>query len=244
MESSRRSGSSPPGASIPPGRRIGSSSSSRARRKTERHGGARSPRRSTRRSSSGPGWTSITTARPRTGSWPSATASSTPSASSSPTTGSPISSGRCCGPGSAWSAPPAHMRARTRCGRGRCADSDPGMSRSRIRICERTRFALERELLLSLDWPTGLGKLEAVALEGGTRSLTRQVRDRGLETLVVGRDGVGYGPERWYESATFQQWRAGEPAHRRQPHSSLPGRREVDPAWTRLARLGTEEAAR
>jgi hypothetical protein len=68
-------------------------------------------------------------------------------------------------------------------------------------------FALERELLLSLDWPRRLTKLEAVALEGGTRSLTRQVRDRGLETLVVGRDGVGYPPERWMQSRTF---RSGE----------------------------------
>ncbi len=68
-------------------------------------------------------------------------------------------------------------------------------------------FALERELLLSLDWPRGLSKLEAVALEGGKRSLTRQVRDRGLETLVVGRDGVGYPPERWMQSETF---RSGE----------------------------------
>ncbi len=65
-------------------------------------------------------------------------------------------------------------------------------------------FALERELLLSLDWPLGLSKLEAVALEGGSRSLTRQVWDRGLETLVVGRDGVGYAPERWMQSATFR----------------------------------------
>lgn len=65
-------------------------------------------------------------------------------------------------------------------------------------------FALERRLLLSLDWPTGLTKLEAVALEGGSRSLTRQVRERGLEALVVGRDGIGYPPERWRQSATFR----------------------------------------
>lgn len=65
-------------------------------------------------------------------------------------------------------------------------------------------FALERELLRALDWPTGLTKLEAVALEAGNRSLTRQVRERGLQTLVVGRDGVGYPPERWRESATFR----------------------------------------
>lgn len=68
-------------------------------------------------------------------------------------------------------------------------------------------FALGRELILELDWPTGLGKLETVALEGGSRSLTRQVRERGLQTLVVGRDGVGYPPERWRQSRTF---RSGE----------------------------------
>lgn len=71
-------------------------------------------------------------------------------------------------------------------------------------------FALERELLLSLDWPTGLTKLEAVALEGGSRSLTRQVQERGLQALVVGRDGVAYPPERWRQSNTF---RVGEQAN-------------------------------
>jgi hypothetical protein len=71
-------------------------------------------------------------------------------------------------------------------------------------------FALERELLQTLDWPTGLTKLEAVALETGSNSLTRQVRERGLATLVVGRDGVGYPPERWRASATF---RSGDQAN-------------------------------
>jgi hypothetical protein len=65
-------------------------------------------------------------------------------------------------------------------------------------------FALERELLLSLDWPTGLTKLEAVALEGGRRSLSRQVQERGLQVFVVGRDGVAHPPERWRQSATFR----------------------------------------
>lgn len=71
-------------------------------------------------------------------------------------------------------------------------------------------FALERELLLSLEWPTGLTKLQAVALEGGSNSLTRQVQARGLEAVVVGRDGVAYPPDRWRESATF---RSGEQAN-------------------------------
>jgi hypothetical protein len=64
-------------------------------------------------------------------------------------------------------------------------------------------FAMERQLILELDWTSDLTRAEAVVLEGGKRSLTRQVRERGLETLVVGRDGV-YPPERWRESATFR----------------------------------------
>lgn len=65
-------------------------------------------------------------------------------------------------------------------------------------------FAMERELLIELDWPSNLTRAEAVLLEGGSRSLTRQVRERELETLVVGRDGVAYPPEHWRESATFR----------------------------------------
>ena len=65
-------------------------------------------------------------------------------------------------------------------------------------------FALERDLLLALDWPRGLSKLDAVRLEAGRHSLTRQVSERGLQTLIVGRDGVGFAPECWYESATFR----------------------------------------
>lgn len=65
-------------------------------------------------------------------------------------------------------------------------------------------FALERELMLELDWPRGLNKLQAVKLEAGSRGLTRQVAARGLKAAVVGRDGVAYPPERWRESATFR----------------------------------------
>jgi hypothetical protein len=66
-------------------------------------------------------------------------------------------------------------------------------------------FAIGRELMRELDWPTGIDKLGAVALEGGFGSLTRQVQERGLETLVVGRNGLAYGPEQWYESLTFRR---------------------------------------
>jgi hypothetical protein len=65
-------------------------------------------------------------------------------------------------------------------------------------------FMLERDLMLTLDWPASGRKRRALELESGARSITRQVRARGLQTLVVGRDGRGYEPERWYESRTFR----------------------------------------
>ncbi len=66
-------------------------------------------------------------------------------------------------------------------------------------------FAIGRELMRELEWPIGVDKLAAVALEGGYDSLTRQVQERGLATLVVGRDGIAYPPEQWYESGTFRR---------------------------------------
>jgi hypothetical protein len=65
-------------------------------------------------------------------------------------------------------------------------------------------FMLERELMLDLDWPLSRSKLEALALESGKRSISRQVWERGLDVRVVGRDGVAYPSERWRESATFR----------------------------------------
>ena len=65
-------------------------------------------------------------------------------------------------------------------------------------------FALERELLVSLDWPAPRRKLQAWRLESGQRGISRQVCDRGLRMVVVGRDGLAYPPERWRESATFR----------------------------------------
>ncbi len=64
-------------------------------------------------------------------------------------------------------------------------------------------FAMRRQTILDLEWPTGLDKLQTVALEGGSRSLTRQVRERGLEAMVVGRDGA-YPPQSWRRSRTFR----------------------------------------
>jgi hypothetical protein len=65
-------------------------------------------------------------------------------------------------------------------------------------------FVLERELMLDLDWPPSDSKVAAWALESGKRSLSRQVWERGLDVVVVGRDGVAHPRERWRGSATFR----------------------------------------
>ena len=92
-------------------------------------------------------------------------------------------------------------------------------------------FAMTRELLLSLDWPTPRRKLDALRLESGRGGISRQVRDRGLQLVLVGRDAVAYPPERWHESSTFRsggqanllvadnrtrEYDAASPARRRQ----------------------------
>jgi hypothetical protein len=65
-------------------------------------------------------------------------------------------------------------------------------------------FALKRELLLSLAWPLPRRKLDAWRLESGQRGISRQICERGLSMLVVGRDRAAYPQERWRESATFR----------------------------------------
>jgi hypothetical protein len=65
-------------------------------------------------------------------------------------------------------------------------------------------FLLERDLARTLDWGAARSKASAWAVENGPRSLTRQVLSRGLEPLVVGRDGVGYPRERWRDAGAFR----------------------------------------
>jgi hypothetical protein len=48
-------------------------------------------------------------------------------------------------------------------------------------------------------------KLNAWLFETGRNSMTRQVLGRGLDVLVVGRDGSAYGPGEWPQSNTFWQ---------------------------------------
>jgi hypothetical protein len=65
-------------------------------------------------------------------------------------------------------------------------------------------FLARRELLLELDWPLVRRKGPAHRLESGRRSLTRQILDRGLRPVVVGRDGVVFDPPEWAASRTFR----------------------------------------
>jgi hypothetical protein len=65
-------------------------------------------------------------------------------------------------------------------------------------------FMLRRDTALALDWPRVRTKWGAWRLENGRRSVTRQVQARGLEALVVGRDGDAYEKDRWYDSRTFR----------------------------------------
>ena len=48
-------------------------------------------------------------------------------------------------------------------------------------------------------------KIAVYQLEHGPNSLTRQMHRRGLQSLVVGRDGRGYSPAFWPISETFRQ---------------------------------------
>jgi hypothetical protein len=65
-------------------------------------------------------------------------------------------------------------------------------------------FMVSRELMRAVRVPEVRTKSRAWELESGRHGLTREVWDRGLRTLVVGRDGEGYEPDRWHQSATFR----------------------------------------
>ncbi len=77
----------------------------------------------------------------------------------------------------------------------------PGFPNAHVRT---NAFMLDRELMLSLHWPGVERKRRALELESGTGSITRQVTERGLQALVVGRNGRHYGPADWQASHTFR----------------------------------------
>jgi hypothetical protein len=66
-------------------------------------------------------------------------------------------------------------------------------------------FVLSRELLRSLERGRIKTKFDAYRLEGGTRSVTRQVEALGLTAVVAGADGGVYRRDEWAASRTFWQ---------------------------------------
>jgi hypothetical protein len=65
-------------------------------------------------------------------------------------------------------------------------------------------FMLAGPLARELDWGDVRSKRRAWALENGPRSLTSQVRARGLDAVVVGRDGKAYPRDQWRAAAVFR----------------------------------------
>jgi hypothetical protein len=67
-----------------------------------------------------------------------------------------------------------------------------------------TAFAIDRAVLLEMGLERASDKYAAYLLESGRVSITRQVHERGLRTVVVGRDGRVYDVEEWPRSATYR----------------------------------------
>lgn len=66
-------------------------------------------------------------------------------------------------------------------------------------------FMLSSYLLQQVTFPSVVTKMDAYKFESGRNSLTRQVLKRGLDVLVIGKDGKGYKKEAWCKSKTFWQ---------------------------------------
>ena len=65
-------------------------------------------------------------------------------------------------------------------------------------------FMLSRTLLLELRGSNPRNKEGAWEFENSRRSMTCQIRARGLRPLIVGKDGIGYEIEQWPRSNTFR----------------------------------------
>jgi hypothetical protein len=78
----------------------------------------------------------------------------------------------------------------------------PGFPAAHLRT---NAFLIGRELLLSLEHRRLDDKRASYRFEAGHRSLTAQLRARGLAAVVVDRDGVARRPERWPDADVFWQ---------------------------------------
>jgi hypothetical protein len=70
-----------------------------------------------------------------------------------------------------------------------------------------TAFIIDRSIVLAMNLDAAADKRSTYLLESGRRSITRQVLERGLRAVVVGRDGRVYGVKDW---ATARTYRSGE----------------------------------
>jgi hypothetical protein len=66
-------------------------------------------------------------------------------------------------------------------------------------------FLISRDLFLSLGGRRAASKMHALRFESGKQSLTNQVLQKGLNALVVARDGKAFEKEEWWASGTFRQ---------------------------------------
>jgi len=62
-----------------------------------------------------------------------------------------------------------------------------------------------RDTMLKIRKGTLLTKIQALLLESGRWSITRQIQLMSLRVIVVGRDGIGYEKYQWNISNTFWQ---------------------------------------
>jgi hypothetical protein len=67
-----------------------------------------------------------------------------------------------------------------------------------------TAFMLERPLLLDMGLERAADKRATYLLESGPHSITRQIVERDLRPVVVGRDGRSHELEEWPRSATYR----------------------------------------
>ncbi len=67
-----------------------------------------------------------------------------------------------------------------------------------------TAFMLDRSLLLEMNLERAGDKRATYLLESGPHSITRQVMERNLRPVVVGRDGRAYEIDEWPRSATYR----------------------------------------
>ena len=68
-------------------------------------------------------------------------------------------------------------------------------------------FMINRHALLEMGLEQAVDKHATYLLESGRRSITRRIQERGMRTVVVGRNGRAYDVEEWPASRTF---RSGE----------------------------------